>query len=196
MIDSKLVQQLRQMTGAGIVDCKKALEEANGDLDKAQEILRKKGQLKAAKKLAEREAKEGVLASYIHATGKVGVLLELNCETDFVARNDEFKQLASDLALHVAAANPMYVRPDDMPTEVLEKEKEIIRETLGDVSRKPKEVIDKIVEGKLAKLFEETCLLNQLYVRDDKMTIADLINSKVSKIGEKIAVKRFVRFQI
>lgn len=196
MIDSKLVQELRALTGAGIVDCKKALEEAAGDLVKAQEILRKKGQLKAAKKMTDREAKEGVVASYIHANLKVGVLVELNCETDFVARNEEFKQLANDIALHIAASNPLYVRSEDIPAEVVDKEKEMITATMGDVSKKPAEVIAKIVEGKLAKFYEDTCLMNQIYVKDDKTSIAELINGKVAKIGEKIAVKRFVRFQV
>lgn len=195
MIDSKLVQQLRQITGAGIVDCQKALQEADGDLAKAQDILRKKGAIKAAKKMAEREAKEGVVASYIHATGKVGALVELNCETDFVARNDEFKQLAYDIAMHVAASDPHYVRPEDIPEETLIHEKEMAVATLQNAEGK-KDVIDKIIEGKLKKYYEEFCLLNQPYIKDDKMTIGDLINGKIAKIGEKIAVKRFCRFQI
>lgn len=195
MIDSKLVQELRQITGAGIVDCQKALQEADGDLAKAQDILRKKGALKAAKKMAEREAKEGVIASYIHATNKVGALVELNCETDFVARNDEFKQLAYDIAMHVAASDPHYVSPTDIPEETLAHEKEMVVATLQNAEGK-KDVIDKIVEGKLKKYYEEFCLLNQPYIKDDKMTIQDLINQKVAKIGEKISVKRFCRFQI
>lgn len=195
MIDLKLVEELRRITGAGVVDCQKALVEANGDLTKAQDILRKKGQLKAAKKNAEREAKEGLISSYVHATGKVGVLVELNCETDFVARNEEFKQLAYDIAMHIAAADPHYVRPEDVPEEILDHEKEIILGQMQNAEGK-KDLIDKIVEGKLGKYYSEYCLLNQLFIKDDKMTVGELIASKVAKIGEKISVKRFSRFQI
>ncbi len=195
MIDLKLVEELRHLTGAGVVDCKKALVESNGDISKAQDILRKKGQLKAAKKLAEREAKEGIVTSYVHSTGKVGVLLELNCETDFVARNDEFKQLGYEIAMHIAASDPRYVRPEEVPQDIIDHEKEVILGALQNAEGK-KDVIDKIVEGKLKKYYEENCLLNQLFIKDDKMTIAELINQKVAKIGEKISVKRFSRFQI
>lgn len=193
MIDSKLIQDLRAITGAGIVDCKRALEEANGDLAKAQDVLRKKGQLKAAKKQAEREAKEGVIAAYIHANKKVGVLVELNCETDFVARNEEFQQLAYEIAMHIAASDPRYVKPEEVPAEVLAHEREM---ALSGLKIGKPEMTEKIVEGKLKKFYEEMCLLNQPYIRDENMTVADLISAKVAKTGEKISVKRFVRYQI
>lgn len=189
------VVKLRTMTGAGMLDCKKALDEAGGDLDKAAEILRKKGQAKAAKKSAERETKEGIVHSYIHANGKVGVLLELLCETDFVARNEVFQELAHDLAMQIAATEPLYIKPEDVPQEVVEKEKSMIKEEMADES-KPADVLDKIVEGKMAKYYEEICLMNQPFIKDEDKTIADLINDKIASIGEKIEVGRFCRFSI
>ncbi len=189
------VVKLRTMTGAGMLDCKKALDEAGGDLDKAAEILRKKGQAKAAKKSAERETKEGIVHSYIHANGKVGVLLELLCETDFVARNEVFKELAHDLAMQIAATDPLYIKPEDVPEEVIKKEKSMIKEEMADES-KPADVLDKIVEGKMAKYYEEICLMNQLFIKDEDKTIADLINDKIASLGEKIEVGRFCRFSI
>jgi len=189
------VVKLRTMTGAGMLDCKKALDEAGNDLDKAAEILRKKGQAKAAKKSAERETKAGIVHSYIHANGKVGVLLELLCETDFVARNEVFQELAHDLAMQIAATEPLYLKPEDVPQEVVEKEKSMIKEEMADES-KPADVLDKIVEGKMAKYYEEVCLMSQLFIKDEDRTIADLINDKIASIGEKIEVGRFCRFSI
>ena len=194
-IDSKIVKELREKTGAGMLDCQKALEEASGDLEKATEVLRKKGELKAAKKTAERSANEGLVHAYIHANGKVGVLLELNCESDFVARNEEFKALAHDLALQIAAMNPLYLKQKDVPAEEIEKEKEIIKEQLKKEG-KPENVIEKIIKGKLQKYYSEACLLNQAFIKDDKVVIEDLIKEKIAKIGEKIELSRFVRFEI
>ncbi len=189
------VVKLRTMTGAGMLDCKKALDEAGGDLDKAAEILRKKGQAKAAKKSAERETKEGIVHSYIHANSKVGVLIELLCETDFVARNEAFQELAHDLAMQIAATEPLYLKPEDVPQEVVEKEKSMIKDEMADES-KPADVLDKIIEGKMAKYYEEICLMNQPFIKDEDRTIADLINDKIASIGEKIEVGRFCRFSI
>ncbi|NIP32469.1 translation elongation factor Ts, partial [Candidatus Saccharibacteria bacterium] len=176
------VVKLRTMTGAGMLDCKKALDEAGGDLDKAAEILRKKGQAKAAKKSAERETKEGIVHSYIHANSKVGVLIELLCETDFVARNEAFQELAHDLAMQIAATEPLYLKPEDVPQEVVEKEKSMIKDEMADES-KPADVLDKIIEGKMAKYYEEICLMNQPFIKDEDRTIADLINDKIASIG-------------
>jgi elongation factor Ts len=194
-IDAKIVKNLRDKTGAGMLDCQKALEEASGDLEKAVEILRKKGEIKAAKKSAERTATEGLIHAYIHSNGKVGVLLQLNCESDFVARNQEFKELAHDLALQVAAMNPLYLKPEDVPAEELVKEKEIIREQLVREG-KPENVIAKIMAGKLQKYYAENCLLKQLFIKDDQLIIEDIIKDKIAKIGEKIEVGRFIRFEI
>lgn len=194
-IDTKLISQLRQMTGAGISDCREALEQSGGDLEKAVEFLRKKGATKAAKKIAERQAGEGIVESYIHDNKKIGVLLELRCETDFVARNEDFKKLAHELALQIAAFNPSYIKPEDVTAEDLAKEKEVYAEQLAQEG-KPADMIDKIVEGKLQKYFEEVCLLKQPYVKDDKVKIEDLISQYIAKLGEKIEVTRFSRFQI
>lgn len=195
MIDTKKITQLRSQTGAGMVECKKALEEAGGDFQKAVEVLRKKGEAKAAKKSAEREAKEGVVYSYIHATNKIGAMLELNCETDFVARNEEFKELAHDLAMHIVALNPLYIKPEDVPQEVLRKEKEVYAEQLR-TEAKPEEIIEKIVEGKLNKYYEEVCLLKQPFIKNEDITIEELIKEKIAKLGEKIEINRFCRFEI
>ncbi len=186
------IKELRDATGAGILEVKSALEEAGGDREKAIEILRKKGALKVAKK-AERTANEGIVESYIHAGGRVGVLLELNTETDFVARTDDFKKLAKELALHIAASNPLYVSINDVPAEVIEKEKEIYKEQ---VKGKPADVVDKIVEGKLQKYYEEACLLEQPYVKEPDRKVKDLISDHVSKLGENIVVRRFARFHL
>ncbi|MCD6546899.1 MAG: translation elongation factor Ts, partial [Thermotogae bacterium] len=167
------VKKLREMTGAGVLDCKKALQEAEGDFEKAVEILRKKGAATALKKAA-RATNEGLIFSYVHFTGRIGVLLELNCETDFVARTDEFKELGNNLAMQVAAMAPRYVAIEDVPEEVIEKEKEIYREQLKD-SKKPENVIEKIIEGKLKKFFEEVCLLEQNYIMDDSKKVKDVI---------------------
>ena len=188
-VDTKLLTQLRQLTGAGVVDCQAALQEANSDLDKAIEILRKKGAIKAAKKAATRTAGEGIIESYIHNNGKVGVLVKLLAETDFVARNQEFKELAHDLALQIAATNPSYLRPEDIP------KKEIYRAQLKNEG-KPKAAWDKIIAGKLAKYYQQVCLLQQPFIKDDKLTIEQLIAQKIAKIGEKIEVAEFTRYQI
>lgn len=195
MPDLKQVSSLRKKTGAGIVDCQKALAESGGDQEKAVEILRKKGALKAAKKSAERTASEGLVHAYMHASGKLGVMIELRCETDFVARNEDFQTLANELAMQIAAMNPSYIKPEDVPAEELEKEKGIIAEELK-ASGKPAEMIDKIVTGKLEKYYEEVCLLKQPYIKDDKVKIEKLIEEAIAKIGEKIEVGRFVRYQM
>jgi len=189
------IVKLREATGAGMLDCKKALDEAGGDMEKAMEILRVKGQVKAAKKSAERETKEGIVHAYIHANGKVGTMIELLCETDFVARNEVFQELAHDIAMQIAATEPLYLKPEDVPEEVIEKEKAMVREELAD-SGKPAEVIDKIVEGKMAKYYEELCLLNQPFIKDEDKTIGDHINEKIATLGEKIEIGKFCRFAI
>ncbi len=190
----ELLKELRELTGAGIADVKAALDEASNDKEKAIEILRKKGQSKVLKK-ADRVAKEGIVESYIHAGGKVGVLLELNTETDFVARTDDFKSLAKELALHIAASNPLYVNISDVPSEVIEKEKEIYKEQAKD-SGKPDAVIDKMIEGKLSKFYEETCLMEQPFVKEPEKKVKDLISDAVAKLGENILVRRFSRFHL
>ena len=189
------VVKLREMTGAGMLDCKKALDEADGDLDKAVDILRKKGQAKAARKSAERETKEGIVHSYIHANGKVGVMLELLCETDFVAKNELFKELAHDLAMQIAATEPLYLKPEDVPQEMVEKEQSMIKEEIANES-KPADVLDKIIEGKMAKYYADICLMNQPFIKDEDKTVGDLINEKIASIGEKIEIGRFSRFSI
>ncbi len=193
-ITAQMVKKLRDMTGAGMMDCKKALQEADGDFDKAIEILRKRGAAKAAKK-AGRATGEGIITSYVHFNGRIGVLLELNCETDFVARTDEFKELAYNLAKQVAAMSPRWVSREDVPQEVIEKEKEIYREQLKN-SGKPENVIEKIIEGKLEKFFQENCLLEQDYIFDDKKKVNDIITEAIGKIGENIRVSRFVRLEV
>lgn len=194
-IDNKLVMELRNRTSAGIVDCKKALEEAGGDMDKAIEILKKKGAIKAAKKAAERTASEGLLATYLHHNGKLAAIVELTCETDFVARNDAFKQLANDLALQVAAMDPQYVSPELIPAEEAEKKKgEFLAEMASD--NKPEDIKAKIVEGKLNKWYSEVCLTKQSFIKDEDKTIEQLIAELSGTIGEKIAVTRFVRMQM
>lgn len=190
----ELLKELRELTGAGIADVKSALDEALNDKEKAIEILRKKGQSKVLKK-ADRVAKEGIVESYIHAGGKVGVLLELNTETDFVARTDDFKSLAKELALHIAASNPLYVNISDIPSEVIEKEKEIYKEQAKD-SGKPDAVVEKMIEGKLVKFYEETCLMEQGFVKDPEKKIKDLLSDSVAKLGENIVVRRFSRFHL
>jgi len=194
-VDKKTLVKLREQTGAGMVDCKKALEEAGGETEKALEILRKKGAVKASKKLAERQACEGLVGSYIHTKGKVGVLVEVACETDFVAKNSEFKELVHDVAMQIAAANPEHLVPEDVPKEVIVKEREIYQEQLRQEG-KPDSVIAKVMAGKLEKFYTEICLLKQPFIKDDKITIEELIQAKIAKLGEKIEVKRFVRYQI
>jgi len=188
------IQKLRAKTGVGILDCKKALEEANGDIEKAEELLRKQGAIKAAKK-AERTANQGIITSYIHAGGKVGVLIELNCETDFVARNEQFQNLAHDLCLHIAASSPIYVLPEEVPQEIIDKEKEIYREQLS-IEGKPENIINSILDGKLNKYYEEVCLIKQGFVKNPDVTIEQLLQESILKIGENIQIRRFVRYQI
>jgi elongation factor Ts len=193
-INAKLVQQLREKTGAGMMDCKKALTDANGNEEKALELLRQKG-LASATKRSHKTASQGAVASYIHMGGKIGVLIEVNCETDFVAKTEGFQTFVKEVAMHVAAANPLYVRREEVPADLIDKEKEIYRAQMAG-SGKPPQVIEKIVEGKLGKFFGEICLMEQLYVRDDKKKIQDLLNELISKTGENTIVRRFARFQL
>lgn len=194
-IDTKTLIKLRELTGGGLTSCQAALSEANGDINKAIEILRKKGAISAARKSAERTANDGLIESYIHPNGKIGVLIEVHCETDFVARNPEFKNLVHDLAMQVAAANPLYLKPEDVPEIEIAKEKEIYEAQLKK-EKKSKDVWEKIIEGKLKKYYEEVCLLKQLFIKDDKIKIEELIEQKIAKLGEKIEVIRFTRYQI
>ncbi len=191
-ITSDLVKKLRDATNAGMMDCKKALVETKGDLAAAETWLRKKG-ISSASKKASRDANEGVIASYIHAGDKVGVLIELNCETDFVARTDSFKGLVKDISLQIAAASPRFVRREEVPAAEVEKEKEIVT---AQIKNKPPQVVEKIVTGRLDKFFGTVCLLEQAFIKDDKMTIKDLIASKIAELGENIVLRRFVRFQL
>ena len=191
-ISANAVKELREKTGAGMMDCKKALTEAGGDAAKAEDVLRKKG-LSAAAKKAGRVASEGAVASYIHMGGKIGVLVEVNCETDFVARTDGFQALVKDLAMHIAAANPLYVRREDVPPEVVEKEIEIARAQARE-QKKPEAIVEKIAQGKVDKYFKEVALLEQPFVKDDKKTVQETITEAVAKIGENIQVRRFARF--
>jgi elongation factor Ts len=192
-ITADAVKELREQTGAGMMDCKHALTEAKGDVGKALEILRQKG-LAIALKKASREASEGLIGSYIHM-GKIGVLVEVNCETDFVAKTDEFQELVRDIAMHIAASNPSYVKREDVPPEVIEKEKQIYA---SQITNKPPHVVEKIIQGKLEKFYTETCLMDQIFVKDpeQKKKIKDLIVEKIAKLGENIVIKRFVRFQL
>lgn len=187
------IKKLREATGAGMMDAKSALEEAQGDYEKAVTVLRKKGLAKAAKK-AERTAGVGIIESYVHG-GKIGVLVEVNCETDFVARTDDFKQFCKDVALHVAASNPSYVSPEDIPEDDLNKEKDVIKEEVA-ASGKPAEHSEKIIEGKLSKWYEEVCLLNQPFVKDPNQTIEQLRQALVAKLGENIVISRFARLEV
>ena len=193
-ISAGMVKELREKTGAGMMDCKNALAEVDGDIEKAIEFLRKKG-LATAQKRAGRALNEGIIQSYIHMTGKLGVMVEVNCETDFVAKNEDFKEFAKNIAMHIAASNPLGITPEDVPNDIIEKEKEIYRAQALEMG-KPENVVDKIVEGKLKKFYEDSCLLNQPYVRDNNISIADLLNDLIAKIGENISIKRFVRYQI
>ncbi len=187
------IKQLRQKTGIGIIECQKALKQAKGDLEKAVEILRKKGQ-KIVKNKHGRAVNEGVVEAYIHSNHKIGVLIELVCETDFVARSNEFKQLAHDLAMQVAAVNPQWIKPEDVPKKVLDKEKEIAKENLP--KGKPSKVVEKIVNGRLQKFYIENCLLEQPFIKNEKIIIKQLIQEKIAKSGENIQVKRFIRFEL
>jgi len=195
-VASELVRELREQTGAGVMDCKAALEASLGDMAKAIEFLRKKG-LADVRKKAHREAREGLVGSYIHAGGKIGALVEINCETDFVARTDGFGSLVKDLCMQVAAANPTYVSRNDVPVDVIEREREIYRQQMAS-QKKPLDVVEKIVEGKLEKFFSESCLLDQPYIKDasGKTRIEDLVTQVSAKVGERVVVRRFARFVV
>jgi len=193
-ISASSVKQLRDKTNAGMMECKEALQASGGDFDKALDYLRKKG-LSAATKRSSKAAKEGTVASYIHMQGRIGVLVEVNCETDFVARTDDFQAMARDIAMHIAAANPTYLKPDDIPEGVMEKEKGIYREQ-AQAEGKPEKIWDRIIEGKLKKYYEEVCLLKQKFVKDMDITVETLVSNMISKTGENIVVRRFARFQL
>ncbi|WP_248926342.1 translation elongation factor Ts [Paenibacillus hamazuiensis] len=193
-ISPAAVKELREKTGAGMLDCKKALEEANGDITKASEILREKGLAAAAKKSG-RIATEGLVESYIHGSGRIGVLVEVNCETDFVAKTDQFKEFVRDIAMQIAAASPLYVRREEVPAEALDKEREILKaQALNE--GKPAHIVDKMVEGRIGKYYEEYCLLEQSFIKDPDKTIQTLLNEKIATIGENISIRRFVRFEL
>ncbi len=193
-IDAKQVKSLRDTTGAGIMDCKKALQEAGGDAEKALRILREKG-LAEVKKRAGRATTEGVIDAYIHLNNRVGVLIEVNCETDFVARNEQFLSMVHDIAMHIAAASPLYISAEDIPEEVIASEKEIYR-TQALNEGKPEKVVEKIVEGRLKKFYEQVCLLHQPFVKDQDITVGDLVTRVAANTGENISVRRFVRYQV
>ena len=191
-INATMVKQLREKSGAGMMDCKQALVECDADIDKAIDFLRKKG-LATAQKRAGRAMTEGTIQSYIHMGGKLGVLVEVNCETDFVAKNEDFVQFAKNIAMHIAATNPLGVRAEDVPDEVVQRERDIYQAQALETG-KPENVITKIVDGKINKFFKENCLLNQAYVRDPELSIEDVLNELIAKIGENITIRRFVRF--
>ncbi len=193
-IPAKLVKELRERTGAGFNDCRNALVEANGDIEKAIDVLRKKGQAAAAKK-SSREASEGLIGHYIHAGGKIGVIVEINCESDFVARTDAFQQLTHDVAMHIAAVDPRYVRREDVTPEMLEREREIYS-AQAKATGKPDAVIQKIVTGKMEKIYEESCLYEQHFIKDETQTIGEMITAAIAKLGENIAIRRFARFKV
>jgi len=194
MITAAMVKELRERTGVGMMDCKNALVEAGGDMEKAIELLRTKGLAQAAKK-ASRIASEGLVSSYIHLGGRIGVLVEVNCETDFVAKTDEFKALCHDLAMQIAASKPEYVRREDVPQEAIENEKRILRQQALNEG-KPEKIVDKMVEGRIEKYYKETCLLEQPFIKDTEKTVQDLLNDKIMKMGENISVRRFVRYEV
>jgi elongation factor Ts len=191
-ITAAMVKKLRDLTGAGMMECKAALTEANGNIEEATTLLRKRGLAQAAKK-AGRSTTEGVIGHYIHMGGKIGVLVEVNCESDFVARTDDFQTLVKELAMHIAAANPTYVRREEIPADVLEREREIYRAQVKD---KPPQVVEKIVEGKLESFYEQFCLLDQASVRDPKLRIRDLVQAAIAKLGENMSIARFVRMKV
>jgi elongation factor Ts len=193
-ISVELVKDLRQRTGAGVVDCKKALQEAKGNVDAAIDYLRRKGLATAAKK-AGRIASDGLVSSYIHMGGKMGVLVEVNCETDFVAKTEDFQTFVKNIAMHIAAANPQYIRREEIPEEVSEKERDIYRTQALDTG-KPAKVIDKIVEGKMERFYSEVCLMEQTYIKDADLTIKELFDAMIAKVGENISIRRFSRFQL
>jgi elongation factor Ts len=191
-VNPALVKQLREKTNAGMMDCKKALVETNGDLEKAADLLRKKG-IASADKKSSRSAKEGVVGSYIHLQGRVGVLVEINCETDFVAKNEKFREFVKDVTLHIAAAHPSYVSRDQVPASAIEREREIYREQ---VKGKPENVVEKIVSGKLDKFYATVCLLDQAFIKNPDQTIKDLVSSKIAELGENIIIRRFTRYAV
>ena len=194
MISASSVKELREMTGAGIMDCKKALQEADGDKEKAIDILREKG-ISAAAKKADRIAAEGIVESYIHMGGRIGVMVEVNCETDFVAKTPEFKSFVRDIAMHVAATDPQYLSKEDVPEKDVAREKEILRaQALSE--GKPEKIVDRMVEGRLEKYFKEICLLEQAFVKDPDKTIRDIVNEQISRVGENIRIRRFVRYEM
>ena len=191
-VDSAKIKELREMTSAGLLDCKKTLEETNGDIEKAAHLLRERGVIKAVKKM-DRDASEGMFFSYVHHNGKIGVMVELNCETDFVAKTDDFKQLGKDIAMHIAAANPQYLNAEDVPEDAIAEEKEVQRKALLDEG-KPYNVVDKIIEGKIKKFTSEISLMNQGFVKEPKKSIDDLTKEYISKLGENISIGRFIRY--
>ncbi len=194
MIDQQLIIKLRELTGAGIVDCQKALTESNNDFEGAVQVLRKKGQKVAANK-QDRITKEGRVHAYIHGNGKAGAMVEVLCETDFVARNEQFIQFAHDVAMHIVATNPLYVRSEDVPSELIEKERMLYEEQMAGES-KPEEIKAKIIAGKIAKYYQEVCLLNQPFIKDDSQTVEQYLTGMIAKIGEKIEIRRFSRFSL
>ncbi len=193
-IVASMVKELREKTGAGIMDCKEALKETSGDFKKAVDFLRKKGIAAAEKKLG-RAATEGIVSSYIHPGGRIGVLVEINCETDFVARTDDFQKFVRNIAMHIAAATPKYIKREDIPADVLEREKDVYRGQAEEAG-KPEKIFEKIVSGKMEKFYSEVCLLEQGYVREDKVSIKDLLTDQIAKVGENISIKRFARFHL
>jgi elongation factor Ts len=193
-ISAEMVKQLRERTGAGMMDCKKALAECDGDMSKAVDLLRKKG-IATAQKRAGRAMSEGTIQSYVHMGGKIGVMVEINCESDFVAKNEDFIEFARNIAMHIAATNPVSISSDQVPEELVQRELEIYRGQAAEMG-KPENMLDKIAQGKLNKFYKENCLLNQAYVRDPNVTVEDLLNEMIGKIGENITIKRFCRFQL
>ncbi|MFZ3044602.1 MAG: translation elongation factor Ts [Desulfatirhabdiaceae bacterium] len=193
-ISATMVKELREKTGVGMMDCKEALTQSDGDMQKAVEYLRKKGLATAAKR-AGRTLSEGIIQTYVHTGAKLGVMVEINCETDFVAKSDDFSQFSKNIAMQIAASNPVSINEDGVPKELIEKEMEIYREQVR-AMKKPENMVDKIAQGKLSKFYKENCLMNQVYVKDDKITVQDLLNELIARIGENITIKRFVRFQI
>ncbi len=193
-IDAKLVKSLRQKTGVGMMDCKKALKEAGGDEEKAVKLLREKGMSTAAKKSG-RATSQGIIDAYIHLGDKVGVMVEVNCETDFVAKNDDFRKFVKDICLHIAAANPRYLKKEDVPEEILENEKDILKKQAINEG-KPEKVVEKIVEGRVNKFYKENCLLEQPFVKDEDKTINELLVDTIARLGENMIISRFVRFEV
>jgi elongation factor Ts len=193
-VPAQLVKDLRERTGAGFADCRSALAETSGDIEAAINVLRKKGQAAAAKK-SQRDATEGLIGHYIHAGGKIGVIVEVNCESDFVARTEEFQKLCHDVAMHIAALDPRFVRREEVTPEILERENEIYREQ-AKATGKPDKIIDSIVKGKMEKFYEETCLYEQHFIKDESVTIGEMVNQMIAKLGEKISIRRFVRLKV